>query len=190
MIGGAPDIQRRSSIKIISWVEPTLCSSLVTTLCWSCIGATAQGTRCSLPSGRIHAWHGLVRKAGPPGHIASSDNFSSHQYEYTLLFLLVSWRPKLTPFCSSILANDPLLTGMGPGSVGGIAWWSRIFGMPLFWGQSNDCIGSGLPMGQGTMHQFHGFPTILMRWGICISLPCIPGMQEGSDSNRGPQMAS
>jgi hypothetical protein len=33
------------------------------------------GTCCSLPSGRIHAWHGLVRKAGPPGHIASSDNF-------------------------------------------------------------------------------------------------------------------
>ncbi len=86
MIGGALDIQQRSLIKIISWVGPTLCSPLVTTLCWSHISATAQGTCCSLPSGRIHAWHGLVRKAGPPRHIALSDNFLLHQREYTLLF--------------------------------------------------------------------------------------------------------
>jgi hypothetical protein len=74
MIGGASDIQRRSLIETISWVGPTLCSPLMTTLL-SRISVTAWGTCCSLPSGRIHAWHGLVRKACLPGHITLFDNF-------------------------------------------------------------------------------------------------------------------
>ena len=76
MMGGASDIRRRSSNVMILGVGPTLCSLLGATLCWSCVGALGWGTRWKSSSGRIHEWHGLVRKAGPPGHIVLSYNFS------------------------------------------------------------------------------------------------------------------
>ncbi len=76
MIGGASDIQRRSSIETILRGGTTLCSPLRITLCWSRVGVTTWGTCWKSSSGRIHAWHGLVRKAGPPGHIVSSENFA------------------------------------------------------------------------------------------------------------------
>jgi hypothetical protein len=87
IIGGASDIRRRSSIKIILWGETTLCSPLGITLCWSCISATAWGTHWKLSSGRIHAWHGLVRKAGPPGYIVPSDNFARTNVSTRCCFL-------------------------------------------------------------------------------------------------------
>jgi hypothetical protein len=76
MMGGASDIRQRSSNVIILGVGPTLCSLLGATLCWSCVGALGWGTCWKSSSGKIHEWHGLMRKAGPPGHIVLSDNFS------------------------------------------------------------------------------------------------------------------
>jgi hypothetical protein len=76
MMGGASNIQQRSSNVMILGVGPTLCSLLGATLCWSCVGVLGWGTCWKSSSGRIHEWHGLVRKAGPPGCIVSSDNFS------------------------------------------------------------------------------------------------------------------
>jgi hypothetical protein len=89
MIGGASDIRRRSSIEIISWGGTTLCSLLGITLCWSPVGATAWGTRWKSSSGRIHAWHGLVRKSGPPGHIVLSDNFACTNVSTLCCFIAV-----------------------------------------------------------------------------------------------------
>jgi hypothetical protein len=89
MIGRASDIRRRSSIEIISWGGTTLCSPLRITLCWSCVGATAWGTYWKLSSGRIHAWHGLVRKAGLPGHIVPSDNFACTNVSTRCCFLAI-----------------------------------------------------------------------------------------------------
>jgi hypothetical protein len=76
MMGGASDIRQRKSNLVIVGLGPTLCSSLWATLCWSCVGALGWGTCWKLSSGRIHVWHGLVRKAGPPGLNVSSDNFA------------------------------------------------------------------------------------------------------------------
>ena len=76
MMGGASNIQQRSSKVVIVGVGPTLCSSLWATLCWSFIGVLGWGTHWKSSSGRIHAWHGLVRKAGPPGHNVLPDNFA------------------------------------------------------------------------------------------------------------------
>ncbi len=89
MIGRASDIRRRSSIKIISWGGITLCSPLRITLYWSRLGATAWGTHWKLSSGRIHAWHGLVKKAGPPGHIVLSDNFACTNVSTCHCFLAI-----------------------------------------------------------------------------------------------------
>ncbi len=89
VIGRAPDIQRRSSIEIILWGGTTLCSPLGITLCWSRVSATAWGTCWKLSSSRIHAWHGLVRKAGPPGHIVSSDNFARANVSTRCCFLAI-----------------------------------------------------------------------------------------------------
>ena len=74
MMGGAFDIRRRSCNDGISGVIPTLCSALGATLCWSCVGTRSWGIRCKSSSGRIHAWHGLVRKAGPSCSFVASDN--------------------------------------------------------------------------------------------------------------------
>ena len=76
MMGGASNIRQRSSKVVIVGVGPTLCSSLWATLCWSFIGVLGWGTHWKPSSGRIHAWHGLVRKAGPPGHNVLPDNFA------------------------------------------------------------------------------------------------------------------
>jgi hypothetical protein len=72
----------------------------------------------------------------------------------------------LTKLCLSILADDLLLTGMGPGNAGGRALLTLIFYRLVFWGQSNGCIGSDLSMGRGTTRLFHGIPTTLVHWGI------------------------
>ncbi len=45
IMGGASDIRQRSCIAGISGVVPTLCSALVATLCWSCVGVLGLGTR-------------------------------------------------------------------------------------------------------------------------------------------------
>jgi hypothetical protein len=76
IMGGASDIRRRSCIAVISGVVPTLCSALGATLCWSCVGVPIWGTHWISFSGRIHAWHGLVRKAGPSGCTFVSANFA------------------------------------------------------------------------------------------------------------------
>ncbi len=76
IMAGASDIRRRSCIALISGVVPTLCSALGATLCWSCVGVPTWGTSWISSSGRIHAWHGLERKAGPSGCTFVSANFA------------------------------------------------------------------------------------------------------------------
>jgi hypothetical protein len=155
MMGGASNIRRRSSIVVIVGVGPTLCSLLWATLCWSCIGALGWDTRWKSSSGRIHAWHGLVRNAGPPGHFVSSDNFAP--CSLTLIQLRLSIR-----------ADGHLLTGMGPGNAGGRALLILRFDMLVSRGLNNGCIGNDRPMGRGTTHPFHGFPKIRVRRKIRI----------------------
>ncbi len=76
IMGGAFDIRRRSCIAVMSGVVPTLCSALGATLCCSCVCVLSWGTRCKSSSGRIHAWHGLDRKAGPSRCTVVSANFA------------------------------------------------------------------------------------------------------------------
>ncbi len=73
MIGGAFDICWRLSAGVISGVGPTLCCS---SRAGTCIGAASWGARWWSLFGSIHAWHGLVRKAGLQGHNESSANFA------------------------------------------------------------------------------------------------------------------
>jgi hypothetical protein len=76
IMGGVFDIRRRSCTAVMSGVVPILCSVLGATLCWSCVGARSWGTCWKSSSGRIHAWHGLDRKAGPSGRVVVSANFA------------------------------------------------------------------------------------------------------------------
>ncbi len=48
------------------------------------------GHSLEVVSGRIHAWHGLVRKVGPPGHIVSSDNFACTNVSTRCCFLAIT----------------------------------------------------------------------------------------------------
>ncbi len=73
MIGGAFDICWRLSFGVTSGVGPTLCCP---SGAGTCIGAASWGARWWSLFGSIHAWHGLVRKAGPQGRNESSANFA------------------------------------------------------------------------------------------------------------------
>ncbi len=59
----------------------TLCSPLRITFCWPHVGATAWGIHWKSSSGRIHAWHGLVR--------VLSDNFACTNVSTHCCFLAV-----------------------------------------------------------------------------------------------------
>ncbi len=87
----------------------------------------------------------------------------------------------LTQLHLSILPDDLLLRGMGPGNVGGRALPILIFDMLVSRGWSNGCIGNALPMDRGTMCLCHGFPTTLVRRGIRRWRLCILGVQGGND---------
>ena len=76
IMGGASDIRRRSCVAFNFGVVATLCSALGATLCCSCVCVLSWGTRCKSSSGRIHAWHGLDRKAGPSRCTVVSANFA------------------------------------------------------------------------------------------------------------------
>ncbi len=73
MIGGAFDIRWRLSAGVTSRVGPTLCCP---SGAGTCVGAASWGARWWSSFGSIHAWHGLVRKAGPQGRNESSANFA------------------------------------------------------------------------------------------------------------------
>ncbi len=122
------------------------------------------GTRWKSLSGRIHAWHGLVRKAGPPGHIVLLDNFNQNKVSTRRCFSAVMFsNVDTTPL--SICADDLLFTGMGPGNAGGRALPNLIFDMLVSWGRSNGCIGNDPPMDRGTTRLCPSFPTTLVHWG-------------------------
>ena len=167
---------------VIAGVGPTLCSSLWATLCWSCVGVLDWGTHWKSSSGRIHAWHGLVRKAGPPGHNVSSNNFARTSVSMRRCFSAVIFLT-LTQLCLSICADGHLLTGIGPGNAGGIALPILRFDMLVSRGRSNGCIGNDRPMGRGTTHPPLVTPTSLLYLRLRIRLLCIQGALKGSDSN-------
>ena len=73
MIGGAFDIRWRLSAGVTSGVGPTLCCP---SGAGTCVGAASWGAHWWSLFGSIHAWHGLVRKAGPQGRNESSANFA------------------------------------------------------------------------------------------------------------------